>query len=156
MATKEQSRQQAARTEAPGAQRAGSRAHKKRGERNRTLGRQGEEAAARFLYRHGYEIIERNWECAAGEADIIALDEHAVVFVEVKTRSNCEKGMPSEAVDAKKRDRYERIAALYLQQSGLTDIAVRFDIISILVISEGRALVRHHINAFSAPSLGCL
>ena len=117
---------------------------------NVELGRLGEEAAARFLDRRGYEIVARNWKCVAGEADIIARDGDAVVFVEVKTRSNCDKGMPSEAVDAAKRDRYERIAALFLQDYDVVDVPVRFDIMSILALDGDRALIRHHINAFSS------
>ena len=117
---------------------------------NIELGRMGEDAAARFLERRGYDIVERNWKCAAGEADIIARDGDAVVFVEVKTRSNIEKGMPSEAVGAAKRDRYERIAALFLRDYDVVDVPVRFDIMSILTLDSERALIRHHLNAFSA------
>ena len=117
--------------------------------RNRELGRRGEDAAARFLDRRGYDIVERNWTCAAGEADIIARDGEALVFVEVKTRSNTEKGLPSEAVDAGKRRRYERIAALFLVDYDVVDVPVRFDIVSIVAISPDRAMIRHHINAFS-------
>ncbi len=118
------------------------------GKRNADLGRRGEDAAARFLDRRGYEIVERNWTCSAGEADIVARDGDAVVFVEVKTRSSCEKGFPSEAVDAEKRERYERIAAQFLQGYDAVDVPVRFDIVSIVVISPDRAMIRHHINAF--------
>ena len=110
------------------------------GERNAELGRRGEDAAARFLDRRGYEIVERNWTCAAGDS---------VVFVEVKTRSSCDCGMPAEAVDEAKRDRYERIAALFLQGFDVVDVPVRFDIVSIVAISPDRAMIRHHINAFS-------
>lgn len=120
-----------------------------KGERNAELGRRGEDAAARFLDRRGYEIVERNWTCAAGEADIIARDGEYVVFVEVKTRSSCDKGLPSEAVDEEKRERYERIAALFLQGYDVVDVPVRFDIISIVAIGSDRAMIRHHINAFS-------
>lgn len=116
---------------------------------NVELGKRGEDAAVRFLNRRGYDIVERNWTCLAGEADIIARDGDAVVFVEVKTRSSCEKGFPSEAVDANKRERYERIAALFLQNFEVSNVAVRFDIISIVLIAPDRALIRHHINAFS-------
>ncbi|MFR1640991.1 MAG: YraN family protein [Eggerthellaceae bacterium] len=98
----------------------------------------------------GYEIVERNWTCAAGEADIVARDGETVVFVEVKTRSSCDKGMPAEAVDAAKRERYERIAALFLQGYDAVDVPVRFDIVSIVAIAPDRALVRHHIDAFGA------
>ena len=78
------------------------------------------------------EILERNWTCYAGEADIIARDErNTLCFVEVKTRRGVEKGFPEEAVTAKKRDRYEKIAACYLQRSDYVDIRVRFDVITI-------------------------
>lgn len=120
------------------------------GHRNADLGRRGEEAAARFLDRRGYDIVERNWTCKAGEADIIARDGEALVFVEVKTRSSAEKGFPAEAVNAAKRRRYERIAALFLQDYDVVDVPVRFDVVSIMVVAPDRALIRHHINAFAA------
>lgn len=119
---------------------------------SKELGRRGEKAAARFLEQRGYEIVERNWVCFAGEADIIARDGDTLCFVEVKTRSQLEKGFPSEAVDARKRDKYERIAACYLKDYEICDIRVRFDVISILVLSEDRAFLRFHINAFGAES----
>lgn len=117
-------------------------------ERSLPLGARGELAARRFLQRKGYEILETNWVCVAGEADIIALEDDTLCFIEVKTRSNAEKGFPSEAVNAKKRDRYERIAACYLTTYENCDIRVRFDVISILVLSEHRAFLRFHKNAF--------
>lgn len=112
------------------------------------LGVRGEAAAARFLRKRGLEIIETNWTCYAGEADIIARDGDVLCFVEVKTRTGVEKGFPSEAVDAKKRDRYERIAACYLQTCEDVDLRVRFDVVAILVLSEHRAFLRYHTNAF--------
>ena len=72
------------------------------------------------------------------------------MFVEVKTRSNTEKGLPSEAVDAGKRRRYERIAALFLVDYDVVDVPVRFDVVSIVVVPPDRAFIRHHIGAFSA------
>ena len=123
---------------------------KRKGEENAELGRRGEDAAARFLYPRGNDIVERNWKCAAGEADIIARDGDAVVVVEVKTRSSVEKGLPSDAVDKRKRERYEKIAALFLADYEAVDVPVRFDVVSLLVIGTDRALVRHHINAFAA------
>ncbi len=116
---------------------------------NKELGAKGERAAAHFLERKGFEILETNWSCFAGEADIIALDGSTLCFVEVKTRTGVQKGFPAEAVDAKKRARYEKIAACYLQHYEKTDICVRFDVISILVLSKNRAFLRLHTNAFS-------
>lgn len=114
------------------------------------LGKRGEEAAAKFLVRRGFEILHRNWECFAGEVDIVALQEDTICFVEVKTRSGVRKGFPSEAVDERKRDRYERIAACYLKEFAHEDLRVRFDVISILALGENRAFLRHHINAFGS------
>ena len=116
---------------------------------NKELGARGEEAAARFLANRGYERLDRNWTCAAGEADIVARDANVIVFVEVKTRSDASMGFPAEAVTAKKRQRYERIACLYLERHAFTEMLVRFDVISLVAIAPDRALVRHHINAWS-------
>lgn len=127
-----------------------SRKESAQGKSNIELGRRGENAAVRFLDRRGYEIVERNWTCSAGEADIIARDDETLVFIEVKTRSNTDKGFPSEAVNAAKRRRYEGIAAQFLQGYDVVDVAVRFDVVSIVVVAVDRALIRHHINAFAA------
>lgn len=52
---------------------------------NRELGRIGEQAAAELLQMEGYEILERNYRCQAGEIDLIAARGSEVSFVEVKT-----------------------------------------------------------------------
>lgn len=114
------------------------------------LGKRGEEAAVCFLERREYEILDRNWKCIAGEADIVALQDDTLCFIEVKTRKDAQKGFPSEAVDTRKRSRYERIAACYLKDHDYADVRVRFDIIAILVLGEDRAFLRHHLNAFGS------
>lgn len=120
------------------------------GRRNQALGARGEEAAARFLQRNGYAILERNWTCFAGEADIIAVNDEALVFVEVKTRRNADKGLPSEAVTRAKREKYERIALAYIQDHFFGEAVVRFDVVAIIVLSDDRAFIRHHLGAYSA------
>ena len=62
------------------------------------LGKRGEEAATCFLERREYEILDRNWKCIAGEADIVALQDDTLCFIEVKTRKDAQKGFPSEAL----------------------------------------------------------
>ncbi len=134
---------------APAASQASARP-KPRGVRNKELGAKGELAAALFLERRGYEIVEHNWRCPAGEADLIARDENGtVVFVEVKTRSGVEHGFPAEAVTPARRRRYERIAGYYLSDHVFEDARVRFDVLSILSMKpRNRAYIRHHIDAF--------
>ncbi|MCR5846070.1 MAG: YraN family protein [bacterium] len=118
------------------------------GKHNLELGARGEEAAKYYLERRGCEILEQNWECPFGEADLIAMDDGVLVFVEVKTRSCDEHGLPEEAVDAKKRRRYEMIALAYLKENDFDSLQVRFDVISITMMGMRKAFLRHHINAF--------
>ena len=117
-------------------------------ERSQRLGERGENAAVAYLERVGVSVVERNWRCSHGEVDIVALDGRTVVLCEVKTRSTRAKGNPEESVTAAKRRKYARLAEAYLQESGLTDVVVRFDVIGLLVIAPDRALLRHHRGAF--------
>ena len=120
----------------------------KRGRRNRDLGLKGEAAAVRYLEHRGYDILQRQFTCQAGEADIIARIEDCLCFVEVKTRTDTVKGFPEEAVNARKRERYERIAAYYLKDHVSEELRVRFDVMSIIVLSETHAFLRFHKNAY--------
>lgn len=117
---------------------------------NQIIGRRGEDAAAMYLERVGFEVIERNWKCRYGEADIIAWDEDTLVFVEVKTRTGTEQGLPEDAVTPAKRRKYEMIAYAYLRDHDVSDCPVRFDVVGLLVIDSdpffGKALLRHHRN----------
>ncbi len=108
------------------------------------LGRVGEEKAAEFLKKKGYQIIKTNYRSHFGEADIIAKDGDTIVFVEVKTRSGDGYGQPSEAVDYKKREKYFKIATDYLMRTGESDTACRFDVVE---IEKGE--INHIFDAFS-------
>ena len=119
-----------------------------KGQHNRKIAKIGEQAAVNYLRWCGYDIIERNWTCEAGEADIIAWDDDELVFVEVKCRTSLKKGFPEEAVTQEKRNRYEKIAGYFLRGFDACNMSLRFDVIGILVIGSDECLVRHHINAF--------
>lgn len=116
------------------------------------LGERGEDAAAAFLERAGMTIIERNWRCHNGEIDIVALDDTTLVLCEVKTRRTRAKGSPEDAVTPAKQRRYARLAGAYMQSAGTGPMAVRFDVITLLVISDDRALLRHFRGAYAAEA----
>ena len=118
------------------------------GEQRKRLGERGEEAAAAYLERAGLQIVEMNWRCPSGEIDIVALDGQTLVLCEVKTRKTASKGTPEAAVTPAKQRKYGKLAAAYVQQAGIEPVETRFDVISILVLSEDRALLRHHKAAF--------
>jgi len=115
----------------------------------RELGMRGEDAASAYLERIGMTIVDRNWRCPAGEVDIVAIDGDTLVLCEVKTRSTIAKGSPEEAVTPTKQKRIGRIARTYLSHAAVDPCSVRFDVISIMLLGEGRALLRHHRAAFA-------
>lgn len=117
---------------------------------SKALGRRGEEAAAAFLERSGMTIVERNWRSKPGEIDVIALDGETLVLCEVKTRKTVRAGTPEEAVTPAKQRKYRRLAQAYIAHAGLDSAEVRFDVVSILVVAEDRAILRHYRAAFVA------
>jgi putative endonuclease len=105
------------------------------------FGRRGEDAAAEFLRRRGFEILARNVRTAFGEIDLVAVDEGVVVFVEVKARRST-SGL--EAVDARKQRRLSRLALVFLASAGWLDRPARFDVVA--VSRDG--VCTHVANAF--------
>ena len=117
----------------------------------RTLGRQGEAVAAKYLKRAGYRIIARGDRSAPGELDLVALDGRTVVFVEVKTRQSDQSGHPSEAVDPAKQRRLTRLAVTFLKRHGLLEQPARFDVVAVTWPEGSRQPAVEHIrNAFDA------
>lgn len=103
----------------------------------KTLGLIGEELAAQFLRRRGYKVLMRNYECSLGEIDLVARQKDTLVFVEVKTRSSEEMGLPAEGVTFHKRRQVIKCAKYYMKRYGLADVPCRFDVVSVLM-AEGR------------------
>jgi len=112
------------------------------------LGREGEEAAVRFLKKKRFKIVERGFRMLRGEIDIIAYDRKTLVFVEVKTRSGAGFGIPEESVTFAKQDQLRKIAQGYLVKKRLGDIPCRFDVVSVSTDDRGRPTIRHIENAF--------
>ncbi len=115
--------------------------------RHLVFGLSGEECAANWLIKEGYDILERRFRCQMGEIDIIARQGKVIVFVEVKARRHAAYGSPAEAVTWGKQRKLLRTAQLWLLQKGLTEAACRMDVIEVLQQAEAPKI--HHIpNAF--------
>jgi len=110
-----------------------------------TRGRAGEDRAARHLEEQGYEILDRNWRCDQGEIDIVALDDHDVVMVEVKTRRTEWFGHPFEAVDARKRARLWRLGCAWVRAhpTHARGRQLRLDVIGITGEDPATAVLEH-------------
>lgn len=98
---------------------------------NKIFGNAGEEAAAEYLKKKKYKIIERNHKNTYGEIDIIARYKKDIIFIEVKTRKSDKYGMPYEAVNYYKQNRIIRAAKSYLYKNKLYDVNVHFDIVEV-------------------------
>lgn len=91
----------------------------------------GEQKAAEMLLRDGYQILERNYRCRAGEIDIVARSGMTLVFVEVKSRRGDLYGTPAEAVTKRKQDHIKRVAMYYLRTHDVRYQDIRFDIVEV-------------------------
>lgn len=104
-------------------------------------------AAAAFLERKGAEVVDTDWgtEGTAGRISLVARDEDAMIFVDVTAVDRSEGGFSEGNLT---REQFELLAAIWLGEHGTEgDITVRFDRIDLIVVSEDRALLRHHRNA---------
>ncbi len=101
-------------------------------------GKRGEELAASFLRRKGYQIIDRNFRIRGGEIDIIAIEISALglktlVFVEVKTRTSEDFGTPFEAIGYYKMKTLIRAAYIYKMNHPNLPSLMRIDAIAVIL-----------------------
>ena len=98
-------------------------------------GRMGEDAAHRYLRRHGCTVVSRNYRPrgGGGEIDLVVLHGPQLVFVEVKTRETEEFGTPDRFVDAEKRANLQRAAHDYARRADVEWDLTRFDIVSVVL-----------------------
>ena len=86
---------------------------------NKIVGQKGEDLAASFLEDNGYKILERNRHFSRlSEIDIIALDRKQIlVFVEVKTRTTENFGIPFEAISKSKYTHIKQGLFMFLSEN---------------------------------------
>ena len=106
------------------------------------LGNSGEDIAVQYLKSHGHIILKRNFYCKQGEIDIITKDKNEIVFIEVKSRSSTEYGLPSEAVTKQKIQHLYKTARYFLYKNKMLNEFVRFDAVEIL-IKSGKFNINH-------------
>lgn len=101
---------------------------------NKILGDKGENLAYDYLKKQGLKILERNYKNKIGEIDIICYNKQddEICFVEVKTRSSKEFGLPCEAVNFRKQHKIRKVAELYLIIHKKLNSKVRFDVLEVL------------------------
>ena len=118
------------------------------------FGQWGERQAERYLRRHHYRILYRNFvPPGGGEVDLVCRDksEDTLVFVEVKTRASEERGRPADAVDYDKQRRVAKGAMAWLRLLNFPDIRFRFDIVEVLATDRENPEITLIRNAFPLP-----
>ncbi len=114
------------------------------------LGRDAEAAAATYLTRAGFRVLERNVRLGHGEIDLVCRDKDVVVFVEVKCRRATWGDPPAAAVSWHKQRKLTRLAQHYLKWRRLDGVRCRFDVVSVTMDGAGKAVISHVRNAFDA------
>lgn len=107
------------------------------------LGRHGEDLAAEYLQRSGLRVLDRNWRCADGEIDIVAVDRRVLVVCEVKTRTGDRYGAPLESISHSKLRRLRRLAIRWVVAHGVLFDEIRVDAVGVLRSPSGEFTVSH-------------
>lgn len=98
----------------------------------RQTGNEKELQAAAYLEEQGMQIVEHNFRNRQGEIDLIGMHQGYLVFVEVKYRSNIEKGYALSAVDFRKQRQICKVADFYRVSHHVgTNVGVRYDVVGI-------------------------
>ena len=93
-------------------------------------GTEGENLAAEFLQKKGFEIVVRNYRYKHAEIDLIVRKDECIIFVEVKTRSSSSFGEPEAFVDSRKAAKIFEGAEQYTFENNWSG-NIRFDIVSV-------------------------
>lgn len=115
---------------------------------NKELGNLGEAAAADYLMKKGYRILEKQYRIREAEVDIIAEKDGVIVFAEVKTRRSIRCGSPAMAVTTAKQRKIIRGATWYIMAKKLQERLCRFDVIEVIAADDGRLFINQLENAF--------
>ncbi len=107
----------------------------------RGVGERGEQLAAEFLKKLGYEVVAQNFYTTFGEVDLICRAGEQLIFVEVKLRNSNKYGTALEAVTPKKLAKVVLAAQEWLQRNNLENSNWRVDIVT---IEDGK--IEHYQN----------
>ena len=109
----------------------------------RLVAKLGEDAAAQYLARAGYTLLDRNYRCRSGEIDIVAREGEELVFMEVRARSSASFGSPEDSVTAAKAAKMSACALEYLAERAVRTASWRVDFLAVDVRGGRVTQIRH-------------
>ena len=111
------------------------------------IGETGEELAALYLTKNGYQILDHNWNLHRGcELDLVAMKDNTLHFIEVKTRSSDLYGEPQAAINWVKMKHICNAIQQYRYRRGFINIAYQIDSIAILYRADNDYDLRHFLD----------
>ena len=114
---------------------------------SKKVGKAGEQVAAEFLRKKGFQILAKNFATRFGEIDLIVRQKDLLVFVEVKTRVGMGKLNPEWVISRKKIARVEKMAHVFLAQNKVDYQDLRIDAVCVSLNPEGKLLkIDHYEN----------
>ena len=102
----------------------------------------GENVAVKFLMKHGFAILDRNYTKKWGEIDIIAEKSNKIYFIEVKSVSRItledisneiDQYHPEDNMHPWKMKRLSRVIQTYLLSKKLDDIEWQVDLLVVFL-----------------------
>lgn len=111
-------------------------------------GKLGEIAAAEYLRKKKYKLVDVNYTSKFGEIDLIVKNRKYICFVEVKQRSVNSIATPAEFVTPSKQRRISTTASMYLANNP-TKLQPRFDVVEIYTEDNEIKFIKHLENAFN-------
>ena len=114
---------------------------------NSITGKIGEDIAVKYLEKHGYKILDRNYRKPWGEIDIVAQQSDELVFIEVKTQNQEFEWRPEENITRHKKHQLSRIVTTYLKSNKIPeDQNWRVDVLAITLDFKTKNAQIEHIK----------
>ena len=114
-------------------------------------GKLGEDVAVKYLEKHGYKILERNYRKPWGEIDIVAQktvgQAQELVFIEVKAQNMYFEWRPEENITFHKKRQLSKIVSTYLKEHRVSESQDwRIDVLALKLDFETKNAQVEHIK----------
>src|SRR3989344_9613546 len=111
------------------------------------IGKLGEEIAVKYLEKHGYKVLDKNYRKPWGEIDIVTQQSNELIFVEVKTQNQEFEWRPEENITRHKKHQLSRIITTYLKSNRIPeDQDWRIDVLEITLDFKTKNASVEHIQ----------
>lgn len=110
------------------------------------LGKWGEAFAEDYLMNIGYILVQHNYRCSFGEADLVMQIGPNLAFIEVKTRRSARYGQAESAITPRKLKAMYAVAQQYLLDHPDHNTGLQLDVLVIDLSTPGTQQIRHYPN----------